>query len=75
MLEQHCIEILSSQYCPNTSKIILHKEIICAMLVQSAQTRFRRKITYEMLSWSAYANTAQENHLCNVDPQPMNNFA
>ena len=50
MLEQHCIEILSSQYCPNTSEIILHKEITCAMLVQSAQTRFCRKITYTMLS-------------------------
>ena len=50
MLGRHCIEILSSQYCPNTSEITLHKEITCTMLAQSAQTRFRRKITYTMLS-------------------------
>ena len=49
MLGQHCIEILSSQYCPNTSEITLHKEITCATLAQRAQTRFRRKITYTML--------------------------
>ena len=45
MMGQHCIEILSSQYCPNTSEITLHKEITCAMLAQSVQTRFCRKIT------------------------------
>ena len=50
MLGQHWIEILSSQYCQNTSEITLHKDITCAMLAQSAQTRFRRKTRYTMLS-------------------------
>ena len=45
------------------------------MLAQSTQTRFRRKITYTMLSWSACTNIAQENYLCNDDPQLKNNFA
>ena len=74
MLGQHCIGILSNQCCPNTSGRTLHKKITCAMLAQSAQTRFCRKITY-MLSWSACANIAHENYLCNVDPNPKNNFA
>ena len=75
MLGQHCLEILSSQCCPNTSETTLHKKTICAMLTQSTQTCFRRKITYTMLSWSAWANIAQENCLYNVHPQLMNNFA
>ena len=50
MLGQHCIGILSSHCCPNTSERTLHKKIICAIVVYSAQTRFRRKITYTMLS-------------------------
>ena len=50
MLGQHCIRILSNHCCPNTSERTLHKKISCAMLAQSAQTRFHRKITYTMLS-------------------------
>ena len=50
MLGQHCIDIMSSQYCPNTSEITLYKEITSAMLAQSAQTRFRRRITFAILS-------------------------
>ena len=50
MLGQHCTGILSSHCCPNTSERTLYKKITCAMLAQSAQTRFRRKITYTMLS-------------------------
>ena len=45
------------------------------MLAQSAQRRFRRKITYTMLAWSACANIAHKNYLCNVDSKPKNNFA
>ena len=74
MLEQRCIGILSSQRCPNTSETKLHKKITCAMLAQSTQTGFRRKITYTMLSWSACANIAHKKYLCNVDPKPKNNF-
>ena len=74
-LGQHCIGILSSQCCPNTYEITLHKKITCTMLVQSTQTCFRKKMTYTMLSWFAWANIAQEIYLCNVDPQPMNNFS
>ena len=75
MLGQHYIGILASQCCPNLSESTLHKEITCTMLAQSAQTYFRRKKTYTILSRSACANIAQENYLCNVDPQPMNNLA
>ena len=50
MLGQHCTGILSSQCCLNTSETTLRKKTTCAMLAQSAQTRFRRKITYTMLS-------------------------
>ena len=49
-LGQHCIGILSSHCCPNTSERTLHKKITCAMFAHSAQTSFRRKITYTMLS-------------------------
>ena len=75
MLGQYYIRILSSQCCPNMSERTLHKKITCTMLTQSAQTHFRRRITYTMLSWSACANIAHENYLCNVDPKPKNNFA
>ena len=75
MLRQYYIGILSVQCCPNTSERILHKKIICAVLTQSAQTRFGRKMTYTMLSWSACTNIEHENCLCNVDPKPKNNFA
>ena len=34
MLEQHCIGLLSSQCCSNTSKKKLHKKITCAMLAK-----------------------------------------
>ena len=47
---QNCIGMLSSQCCSDTSETTLHKKITCAMLAQSAQTLFRRKITYTMLS-------------------------
>ena len=50
MLGQHCIRILSNHCCPNMSERTLYKKISCAMLAQSAQTRFHRKITYTMLS-------------------------
>ena len=45
------------------------------MLAQSAKTHFRRKITYTMLSQSAFANIAHKNYLCNVDPKLKNNIA
>ena len=49
--------------------------ITCAMLTKSAETYFRWKITYTMLSWSAWANIVQENYLYNVGPQSTNKFA
>ena len=36
---------------------------------------FRRKISYTMLSWSAWANISQENYLWNIGPQYTSNFA
>ena len=71
----HCIGILSSQCCPNTSETTLHQKNTCAMLARSAKTRFRRKISHSMLPWSAFANIAYENYLCIVDPMSKNNFA
>ena len=53
MLGQHYIVILFIQCCPNMSEKTLHKKNICAMLAQSTQTCFRRKITYTVLPWSA----------------------
>ena len=70
LLRQYSIGILSSQCCPNTSETILHKKITCAMLDQSTQTCFRRKITYTIFSRSACANIVQENYLCIVYPHP-----
>ena len=75
MLGPHCVGILSSQCCLDTSATTFHQKITCAMLVQSAQMCFRKKITYATLSLSAFANIAHENYLCNVDPKPKNNFA
>ena len=37
---QHCIEILSSRCCQNTSETTFHKKITCAMLAQSIQSIF-----------------------------------
>ena len=36
MLEQYCMEISSSQCCPNRSETMLHKKIACAILALSA---------------------------------------
>ena len=57
MLGQHCIRILSSQYCLNTSKARLHKKTTCAMLAESAQTCFGRKtgISFKWLFCSVLA--------------------
>ena len=32
ILGQHCIRVLSSQFCPNTSETTLHKETTCTVL-------------------------------------------
>ena len=66
-LEQHCIEISYTQCCPNTSETTLHKNVTCAIISLSTQTRFCRKITYAMLSWSVWANITQNNYLHDVD--------
>ena len=47
--------------CPNTCEKTLHRKSFCAMLAQSAQTCFCRKITYIILFRSACANIAPEN--------------
>ena len=59
MLEQHCIKILSSQCCSNTSEITLHKEITCAMLDQSVQIYFRRNPAVSNISGSLFFNWIQ----------------
>ena len=41
---------------------------------KGAQTCLCREISYTMLSWSSWANIAQENYLCNVGPLSTNNF-
>ena len=66
-LGQHCIGISYTQCCPNTSETTLHTKITCAILVLSAQQCVCRKITYIILSWSAWGNIAQNSYLCNVD--------
>ena len=45
------------------------------MLTQSAQSSFHWKITYKMLSESAWTNIAQENYLCSGDSQSTDNLA
>ena len=75
-LGQHCIGILSSQCCLNTSKTIWRtKKYLWNFGQEGAQTCFYRKISYTTLSWSLWANIAQEHYLCNVGTQPTNNFA
>ena len=44
-LVQHCIGISYTQCCPNTSERTLHKKVTGAMLCQTTQSSFRRKIT------------------------------
>ena len=66
-LGQHCMGISYTQCCPNTSETTLHTKITCAILVLSAQQCVCRKITYIILSWSAWGNIAQNSYLCNVD--------
>ena len=67
MLVQYCIGILSIQCCPNTFERTLHKKTTCAMLAQSTQQWFWRKITYTILPWSAWAEIAQNNNLYNAE--------
>ena len=52
---------------PNKFETTFHRKITCAILVLSAKTIFYRKITYATLSWSAWANTAQNNYAHNAE--------
>ena len=51
MLGQHCIGILFSQCCSNTSETTLHKKITCAILAPSAQIYFLRKTSGFKYVW------------------------
>ena len=44
-LAQHCIETLHTQCSPNTSERTLNKKITGAMMCQTTQSTFRKKIT------------------------------
>ena len=63
---QCCIDHVGSTFYKNFVRSILSKHVwdnipqknTCAMLAQSAQTCFHRKITYTMLSWPACLNAA-----------------
>ena len=56
-----------NQWCPNTSETTLHKKITCAIMALSAQQWFWRKLTYTILSWSAWDKIAQSNNLYNAE--------
>ena len=74
MLGQHCIGISYAPCCPNTSEATLHRKTTCVILALNAETYYCMKITYAMLSWSAWANIAQTNYLHyadNVFPQSI----
>ena len=43
ILGQHCIRILSCQFCSNTSETTLHKKTTCIVLAQSGKTCFHMK--------------------------------
>ena len=53
-----CIGKSYTQCCPNMPETTLHKKITCAILALSMQQRFWRKLTYTILSWSAWAKIA-----------------
>ena len=61
VLRQHCTgrasRILSNQSYANTFETTLHKEITCAVLAQSAQSSFRRKVTYTIHLLFIYYNS------------------
>ena len=62
----------------NVVQICLRKHYTRKLHVQYfpiMQSSFCRKVTYEMLSWSAWINIAHENYLYTVGPQFTNNFA
>ena len=66
---------MSCQCCLNMSKTTWHKKkTLVQCQSKGAQTCLRREISYTMLSWSSWANIAQENYLCNVGPLSTNNF-
>ena len=63
MLGQHCIiNVVQTRLRQHCTKNYLRK------VAKGTQTCFYRKINYAMLSWSDWANFAQENYLCNVGP-------
>ena len=54
------------------------KKITGAMLGQTTQSSFRRKITIcnvVLICLCQHSTRKHENYLCNVDPKLMNNFA
>ena len=53
ILGQHWIRLLSSQYCLLAFEITLHKKTACAILIQNAQTCFRRKTGYSFKGYVA----------------------
>ena len=54
-LGQHCIGTLHTQGCLNKSEATSHKNIICAMLDQSAQIYFHRQIgCFKYVWWPAF---------------------
>ena len=56
-MEQHCVGILSSKCCPNTSETNWsRKKYLWAMLAQSAQIYFRRKTGCFKYVWQAIFN-------------------
>ena len=53
ILGQHWIRLLPSQYCLHAFEITLHKKTACAILIQNAQTCFRRKTGYSFKGYVA----------------------
>ena len=65
-MEQHCIEILWSHCCSNTSEAELHEKITCAMLAYNSWTTLHRKIIYNVIL-SYVSQHCQWTMLCNLN--------
>ena len=65
-MEQHCIEILWSHCCSNTSEAELPKKITCAMLAYNSWTTLHRKIIYNVVL-SYVSQHCQWTMLCNLN--------
>ena len=63
----HCIEILYTKCCPNTSETHISQENYLCNIGPESADRFLQENNLCVLCWSAWANITQNSYLCNAE--------